>query len=197
MNFDNCRFIWQHNQEHFIEQELYSLEDLACYYRVNISKYISGQGWGAGNKAALKIINDVLKNGAAVLDKFTIETENEFKHLGIKATEIIDFYCRNRKRGDVAVVWHKSTVCATEVHSSPFVCTVRKLVYGIIDLIRLAKGHGVGNCTIVGFALPKLAEKRSIIKVSVAYKCAIKTFKCRYETVNVADFATELKDAIK
>ena len=80
-----------------------------------------------------------------------------------------------------------------EVHSSLFVATIRKLVYGIIDLLRLVKAHKINDCKLVGFALPKIKCKRYIVKVTVIYKCALQKFKCEYEKI---DFKKELIDAI-
>ena len=91
---------------------------------------------------------------------------------------MIEFYCSRKKRGDLAVIWCGSNVCTMEVHSSPFVATIRKLVYGIIDLLRLVKAHKVDDCKLVGFTLPKIKCKRCIVKVTVTYKCVLQKFKC-------------------
>ena len=101
------------------------------------------------------------------------------------------------KRGDLAVFWLESAVCVMEVNSSPFIYTVRKLVYDIIDLMRVAKAHGIGNATLVGFALPKLLVKRAIIKVTVTYTCTTKKFKCKYVKLNIPDFIGNLMNAIE
>ena len=96
---------------------------------------------------------------------------------------MIEFYCSRKKRGDRAVIYCGSNVCPIEVHSSPFVATIRKLVYGIIDLLGLVKAHKIDDCKLVGFALPKIKCQRCIVKVTVICKCALQKFKCDYEKI--------------
>ena len=64
---------------------------------------------------------------------------------------------------------HDSLVCLMEVHSSSFVSTVKKLVLGLVELLHIAKAHGLIKCSMVGFALPKVGIKQSIVKMEVEY----------------------------
>ena len=107
-------------------------------------------------------------NEAILNNDYEIKEENDLVLHGENSKKMVDFYCNKVKRGDLAVVWRNSSICTMEVHSSRFLPTIRKAVYSIIDLIRVAKAHGINDCMLLGFALPKLMCKRCIVKVSVS-----------------------------
>ena len=74
-----------------MEEEYFSLEDLAHHHNVDVSEFMSGER-GTSNKAAAKIVKAMLN------DDYTIEQDNNFVLVGRNANEMIDFYY-SRKKG--------------------------------------------------------------------------------------------------
>ena len=48
-----------------------------------------------------------------------------------------------------------------------YLFTVRKVVYGIIELLWIIKAAKVEDCAMIGFALPKFEQKSCAFKVMV------------------------------
>ncbi|XP_065886557.1 uncharacterized protein [Dysidea avara] len=83
------------------------------------------------------------------------------------------------------------------VHSSPYLYTVQKLVVGLVELLRVMKGHKISCCALIGFALPKLGVKRCIVKIEVSYYHELRKFFSSHLMIkNVADFENELHSAL-
>ena len=57
-----------------------------------------------------------------------------------------------------------------EVHSSPFHATVKKLIFGVTDQLRLYRTYDASITQCVGFALPKLHMQQCVIRVSVTWE---------------------------
>lgn len=122
---------------------------------------------------------------------------------GKNADKLIDFYTSSHNRVDVAVVYkmpkskRKTTLCPFEVHSSPYVHTVRKLVYALVALLRVVKAHQIHECHLIGFAFPKLAYNIAVIKVKASYFVQEKNFQYSAEAINnVSKIKTEISNAL-
>lgn len=63
----------------------------------------------------------------------------------------------------------KSVLCGFEVCSLLFLHTIRKMVYTLVELLRIVKGHHMYDCSLIGFAFPKLKVKRYVAKITVTY----------------------------
>ena len=46
---------------------------------------------------------------------------------------------------------------------------IKKLIYGLVQLLRIVKGYQITDCVLIGFALPKLGIKRCAMEVKVKY----------------------------
>jgi hypothetical protein len=81
-------------------------------------------------------------------------------------------YCSTDQRPDLTVFRRadKLPLILVEVHSSPFQATVRKLIFGVIDQLRLYRTYNTRITQCVGFAFPKLHMQQCVIKVSVKWE---------------------------
>ena len=80
VDFSDYNLIWEGNNGRFIEQEYYSLEDIALHYHVDISEYVIAKNrQGTSNKAAIKIIKALLKK---CNNKMDVKPENSLILLG-------------------------------------------------------------------------------------------------------------------
>ena len=67
IDFENCTFILENNISG-LEEQHYSLNDLADCHKVDISEFMSGTR-GSSNKATVKITNAMLHNEAILNNK--------------------------------------------------------------------------------------------------------------------------------
>ena len=55
------------------------------------------------------------------------------------------------------------------MHSSALLYTVQKVTHGLVELLRMVKAHQITQCQMIGFVFPKLACKKSVVKVTIIY----------------------------
>ena len=103
------------------------------------------------------------------LEHCSVKREQEYLFNGIDTNNSISLYITSHNRLDVAIMFRNTVLCGFEVHSSPYIYTLRKLIYGLVQLLRIVKGYQITDCALIGFALPKLGIKRYAMEVKVEY----------------------------
>ena len=188
-DFFNCAFIPTSFSNEDFEVEYYNLVDIVRYHDVDIS---GPKKEGDSNKAAGVIIRVMIKS-----KKIAVKQEHGFIFNDINVDRFINCYASSHNTTDVALVEGKSVLCSIEVHSSPFLYTVRKVTHGLVELLHVVKAHQITQCQMIGFASPRLVCKKSVMKVTVIYDVNRKRFESCYERINdVANIQQELLDAI-
>lgn len=192
-DFSNCAFIDLLNLSIDIPNDSYNLQDIASFYDVDVSQFASNDS----NKAAKKIFRDSLVKSR----RYAVEMEGSFIFNGINSDELINMYSTNNNAVDVAVTFKKtkgsvSLLCAVEVHSSPYIETIRKLVYALVPLLRVVKAHGIGECGLIGFTFPKLTEKTMVTRVTVSYCTDGEKFEAITSIIKLDKIQSEITSAL-
>ena len=148
-------------------EQLFHLRDLAACYNVDIA--------GKNHKeAAFAIIQKIVRDISSergIPGNLRVEEEPRFVFNGQSADQLCRFFISKKNRGDVGIFVDdpKTNLCIIEVHSSSFVATIRKVTIDLIEILRIVKAHGITECTMTGFAFPKLDIDQCIVKVTVSY----------------------------
>lgn len=180
LTFGDCAFVTDlFIDPDVVEEEHLDLNDIARHYHVDVSMY-SESNRNDSNRAASKIIHAILN---CENSEYTVKEEYGYIFNNINADDFVQFYITPNNRVDVAIVHELNSLCIFEVHSSPFIYTIRKLVYGIVQLLRIVKAHQINTCSMVGFCFPKLSCKRSVVKVEVMYDSILQCFESSYEFI--------------
>ena len=93
-----------------------------------------------------------------------------------------------------------TTLVDMEVNSSLMSETVRKVILGLVDLVRIIKAHKITEqikLKLIGFALPKLSAKGSIVEVEVSYETQHMAFMARIHVIDPLKFPGQLSKAIQ
>ena len=174
--------------------QLFHLRDLAACYNVDIA----GKNH---NEAAFAIIQKIVRDISSekgIPGNLGVEKEPRFVFNGQSADQLCRFFISKKNRGDVGIFVDdpKTNLCIIEVHSSPFVATIRKVAIDLIEILRVVKAHGITECAMTGFAFPKLDIDQCIVKVTVLYIPDEIVFSTKCKEVAKEDFQKELCSAI-
>ena len=83
-----------------------------------------------------------------------------------------------------------------EVNSS-MIKTVRKVSYGLVELLRVVKAHNIKEPSLIRFALPKLDTKGFVGEVQLSYNSSYVHFHASYKVQPPGMFANAMTNAIK
>ena len=175
--------------------EQYSLNEMASILNVDISACEK-------SNIAAKILITSIVSGSKITDKekFTFSHEPTFKFNGTSSDIFPALYITARNRGDVAVCVEGTNLVNIEVNSSPMSQTVRKVIHGLVELLRIVKAHNIKEdieLKLIGFALPKLNTTGLTVKVEVSYKPIYMAFVALFIVLKVSDFPKALVNAIE
>ena len=187
MGFHHCHFIDEEVIEwDDVEKGLFDLKDVAAYYKEDIASITKS------NEAAVKVVKTM------VGENYEVTGEHSFTFNNICTDDFIPFHSSENNRGDVGVWYDNSVVCTIEVHSSPFLYTIRKVAYNMLQLLRVVKAHKINGCAMIGFAFPKLLTKRYMVKVQMTYNPETRSFAINYEQITeVSDIKNQILGAIE
>ena len=177
-------------------EESFDLGDLAACYDVDITEKNH-------NEVAHAIIEKIVCKSSErekihVPGDLRVVKEPAYVFNGQSANQLCRFLISKKNRGDVGIYLNnpQTNLCIIEVHSSPFVTTIRKVAVGIIEILRVVKAHGITECTLTGFAFPKLDVNQCVVKVTVSYIPVNIQFNTKCITVAKENFQNELISAI-
>ena len=123
----------------------YNLMDLARYYNVDVTGLDD-------NKAAKEVIQELVSRNfeKQKVDQMKVDNEVFYVFNKKRADELPPLYLTKKNRVDVGILLQQSLVCLVEVDSKPFLATVRKVAYGLVQLSRITKAYEQ-DCAVVGF----------------------------------------------
>jgi len=136
--------------------------------------------------------------------KYTCGLHPSFVFNGIDVDRLRPFYDTEHNKADVAVRLNtdeRTNLVNIEVNSSPMSQTVCKVIHGLIQLLRVAKAHGVNvendQLKLQGFAVPKRHVQGMVVKVSVAYSEKWMLFEATFCSCEMTSFRSELNSVIE
>ena len=109
--------------------------------------------------------------------------------------------CSTTKVPDVCVYYNKILVLQVEVHSSPFSCTIKKCIIGLVNQLRLYRATNPDIRSCIGFCFPKLpstsasCNKQSVVQVKVTWENLV--FIYELESLRSENVGTALTTSIK
>ena len=178
--------------------EQYSLNELASTLNVDIS------GCVKSNLAAKTLVESIVRESKIKITgigKFRVSCEPTFIFNGTSSDTFPALYDTAKNRGDVAVCVEGTNLVNIEVNSSPMSETVRKVIHGLVELLRVVKAHNIKEdieLKLIGFALPKLNTAGLAVKVEVSYKPKYMAFEALFIVLkDLSDFRNLLVNAIE
>ena len=167
----------------------YDLSEVAAILDVNTSSYKNS------NNASKFLVESII-----TVTDLSISTEPIIEFNGIPSSDLPNLYNSDNNRGDVGVCVKGTTLVDTEVNSSLMSETVRKVILGLVDLVRIVKAHKITEqikLKLIGFALPKLSAKGLIVEMEVSYETRYIAFMARIHVIDPLKFPGQLSKAIQ
>ena len=71
------------------------------------------------------------------------------------------------------------------------------MIYALVQLLRVVKAHGIGECSLIGFTFPKLTEKTMVTKVTVSYSTDEEKFESITSIIKLDKIQSEITSALQ